>query len=260
MSANSSPPTSSDPAEVPPLRKGLISRVLPSAVGLWLRSQVEQIEELEFQIEGGDRQILSGHIPRVRIAAHHAVYQGLHLSEVQLVGEGIRVNLGQVLRGKPLRLLEVVPVRGHLRLSEADLNASLSAPLLAEAITDFLLKLLQSGDAADSFGLDQDMPNLNLQNLQIRIGAQRLILVAQLISLSGTATPLAIRTGLSLENGSMLRLDSPEWLPHANAKRGLPLDDLHGYALDLGTDVNLEGLVLEPGQLVCRGCINVIPA
>jgi len=38
------------------------------------------------------------------ILAHHAVYQGLHLTQIQLVGEGIRTNLGQGSQGQPATL------------------------------------------------------------------------------------------------------------------------------------------------------------
>jgi predicted phage tail protein len=117
----------------------IISRILSPAVRLWLRSQVEQVEDLQFQIEGGDRQILSGHIPRVAIAARQVVYQGLHLSQMDLAGTGIRINLGQVLKGKPLKLLEIVPVEGEMQLQEADLNASLRAPILSGAVSELLV-------------------------------------------------------------------------------------------------------------------------
>jgi len=82
------------------------------------------VSNLEVKISGNDRQILHGTIPRVSILAHHAVYQGLR--KIQLVGEGIRTNLGQVLRVS-LRLLEPVPVFGEL-LQESALNASLQSP------------------------------------------------------------------------------------------------------------------------------------
>jgi hypothetical protein len=36
----------------------IISKVLPTAVRLFLRTQVEQIEDLEIQLQGHDRQIL----------------------------------------------------------------------------------------------------------------------------------------------------------------------------------------------------------
>ncbi|MCY7282618.1 MAG: DUF2993 domain-containing protein, partial [Cyanobacteria bacterium CAN_BIN43] len=121
----------------------LISKVLSPAVRLWLRSQVESIEELDFQIEGSDRQILAGYIPKVAIAARQAVYQGLNLSQIDLVGETIRINLKQILQGKPLKLMDVVPIRGSLFWNEADLNASLKSPLLANALEEFFLTWLK---------------------------------------------------------------------------------------------------------------------
>ena len=119
-------------------KQRIISKILSPAVWLWLRSQVEQVSNLEVKISGSDRQILTGYIPRVFMCARHVVYQGLHLSQVQLVGENILTNLGQVLRGKPLQLLEPVPVSGELLLKESDLNASLQSPLLANALNDLL--------------------------------------------------------------------------------------------------------------------------
>lgn len=239
----------------------IISRVLSPAIRLWLRSQVESVESLQFEITGGDKQILRGHIPQVAIAAQRAVYQGLHLSQIQLVGTGIRVNLGQVMRGKSLRLLDVVPLNGELIMHEQDLNASLQAPLLATALTNFLQKLLFSGDTADLLGsdLDDQEAALDLRNPRIWIESDQLRLSADLISDRGVATPFALRTGLTLHKGNALKLQHPQWLPHAQAKRGLPLTDLHEFIIDLGSDVELQEVSLHDQQIVCRGRINVIP-
>lgn len=238
----------------------LISSVLSPALRLWLRSQVEQVETLQVKIESGDRQILSGKIQRAFISAQGAVYQGLHLSQIQMVGENIRVNLGQVLRGKPLRLLEPVPVTSELRLQESDLNASLKAPLLANALAEFLAKLLQSEIQAV---LESPLPAeqaVNLDNSQIVIESGQLTISAALASTNGTTTPIFIRTGLELENSHTLRLKNPQWLTHLKAKRGLPLGDLDNFMIDLGPEVDLEVLTLEPGEIRCCGKITVIPA
>ena len=104
----------------------LISKVLSPALRLWLRSQVESVAELNFSIQGKDRQILTGYIPSISLNSSRAVYQGLHLGEVELLGENIRINIGQVLKGKPLQLLEPIQVTGQVRLDQADLEASLS--------------------------------------------------------------------------------------------------------------------------------------
>ena len=79
----------------------LISKILSPALRLWLRSQVEQAEELEIQIQGQDRQILRGYVPEVSLQTRRAIYQGLRLGQVLLQGENIHINIGQVVKGKP---------------------------------------------------------------------------------------------------------------------------------------------------------------
>ena len=240
-----------------PKQSQIISRFLSPAVWLWLRSQVEQVEELQLQIKGGDRQLLTGYIPQISISAQRVVYQGLHLSRIRLVGSEIRANLGQVIKGKPLKLLEVIPVWGELWLQEAELNASLQAPLLAKAITEFIVNLLRSSEV--ELTESSESQALKLDNLSILIGTNQLTLSANLVSMSGGKNPLAIRTGLERVSGHELQLNHPQWLPHSQAKRGLPLTDLHGFRIDLGSEVDLQEFTLEPGQIFCRGKINVIP-
>lgn len=144
----------------------LISRVLSPAVKLWLRSQLDHVEALEVEIEAADRQLLSGSLSQVIASANSAVYKGLHFSHVRVTAQAIQTNLGQVLRGKPFRLLVPFPVSGTVTLSEADLNASLHAPLLGNAVSDFLLGLLQ-GKIADGSG----DTTAELQNIQVKLQA-----------------------------------------------------------------------------------------
>jgi LmeA-like phospholipid-binding len=172
---------------------------------------------------------------------------------VDLTGRNIRVNLGQVIQGKPLQLLEPIAVNGMVILLEADLNASLAAPLLADAIKLFLLDLLRSGSLEAVVGGD-----LNLQNLQMRLMPTALTLRADLISQTGQATEIALRSGLHLSQPNQLQLQNPQWLPHFNAKRGLPLKELDGYEFDLG-DAQLTALTITQGQLECHGQLLVQP-
>jgi hypothetical protein len=232
----------------------LISKVLAPAVQLWLRSQVEQIENLEVKIEAGDRQILSGYIQQVFLSAEQAVYQGLSLGQVRLSGENIRVNLSQIVRGKPLRLLAPIPIQGTVLMEEANLNASLNAPLLKAGVTQFLMTFLRS-DGAET----PDEADLNLQDLRITLEDHQVVIAASLISSGGNATPIAIRTGFALQAPNLLALQNPQWLPHATAKRGLAIVDLDGYAFDLGEETEIEELSLQAGQVSCRGRITVRP-
>jgi hypothetical protein len=244
-----SEPTRSEPTRSEPTR--IISTVLSPAVKLWLRTQLDQVEDLQVQIVAGDRQLLSGQIASVAVSASRAVYQGLHFSQVSLRGDTIRTNLGQVLRGKPLRLLDAFPVNGDVQLLEADLNASLQAPLLAKAVTDFLVMLL--GAEADSF------PDIQLRDPQIQFHGETLTISATLLSASGATNPVAVRTGLAVAQGRQLQLVDPQWLPHPRAKKGMAIAELQGYTLDLGSDTHIQALTIGDQSLTIQGQITVQP-
>ncbi|HEY9692369.1 MAG TPA: DUF2993 domain-containing protein [Oculatellaceae cyanobacterium] len=230
----------------------IISTVLSPACGVWLRSQVEQVKELQVKITGGDRQIIGGYIPHISILADHAVYQGLHLSKINLSAENIRINLSQVIKGKPLRLLEPIPVTGQMLLEEADLKASLASPLLSTALTELLGTLLTSAGINQPNEFFKDKP-INWQ--QVTLEDNQLTIAGVLANKSDNLTPVAIRTGIQLASNHVLRL-APLQIdtPIESASRSLD-----SFELDLGSEVNIEELKIMPGQLVCRGAINVIP-
>ena len=255
VNVNSNAPLSSDPAsELPPTKRSrIISSVLSPAVRFWLRSQLDQVEDLHLTIEANDRQILSGAIERVTVSTQNATYRGIHLSQARVMAQTIRTNLGQILRGKPLRFLAPFPVTGDVLLSEADLNASLKAPLLATAIADFLMIFLKSAEDVE------DGEPLQLRDPQIRLQDGQATLTAQLLSKTGNATAVAIRTGLRSEGGNKLLLDRPLWLPHANARQGLLLKELDGYTFHLGSEVSLTEFTIGAGQIVCQGQVMVTP-
>jgi hypothetical protein len=236
----------------------IISHVLSPAIRLWLRAQLEHVEDLQFTIEAGDRQLLSGAIPRVVVAASKAVYQGLHLSCANLVAEKIQINLGQILRGHSLQLQAAFPIRGNVRLDEADLNTSLRSPLLAGGIRDFLLILLQEGLEGVSAPLP-DAATLHLENTQIQLHTDRLILATTLLEENAPPRTIVLETGFRLEQGNLLRLSRPQRLPHLQSQEGIPLNDLDGYTFDLGSEVCLEEMKLEAGRVVCRGQVWVTP-
>ncbi|MEH2193871.1 MAG: DUF2993 domain-containing protein [Nostoc sp.] len=222
----------------------IITQVLTKALKLWLRTQVSQISELEVEIKASDRQLLSGRIPLVSIFATHAVYQGLLITQLQLTAENIQINIGSILKGKPLKLLETVPVFGDLIVDEKDLNASLSSDLLSTALSDLLVKVLPTY-------FPKSQP----------INWQEIILDNNQIILRGTKvtnseiTPLEICLSLNLLSGHELQVAHIKIKPEQ-------ADILEGdrqYNLDLGSDVDIQELTLIPGKLVCRGRINVNP-
>lgn len=222
----------------------IITSMLTNALKLWLRAQVSEVSELAVEIQASDRQILSGRVPWASIFARQAVYQGLHIRQVQLVAEKIHVNIGSVLKGQPLRLLQTVPVVGELIIEEQDLNNSLSSDLLSTALQDVLVKLLPEHSAKTK--------QVTWQRI---ILDQNKIILRRIVTNDGASIPGEISLGLSMLNGQQLQLTH---LPTQENMVAL-VEGSHSYILDLGSEVDIQELVLIPGKLTCRGRINVNP-
>jgi hypothetical protein len=188
---------------------------------------------------------LGGRIPRVAVGAVGAIYQGLSLGSIDLVAEDIRINLPQVIKGQPLCLLAPIGVLANVKFSERDLQASLAAPLLSQAITDLLGQIL----ATD---LTQSRWQIDWQCLQIV--PQSLILQGNL-RLGDRTAPIEISMGIAIQDGHLLNLDPLQ----ITCTLDLPGKDITSHQIDLGTDVDITQLTLQSGILHCQGRIQVNP-
>ncbi|MEM6837440.1 MAG: DUF2993 domain-containing protein [Cyanobacteria bacterium P01_C01_bin.120] len=244
---------------------GIISRVLPPAIRFWLSTQLEQVNNLQFQIKGRDRELLSGHIPEVSLSAQKAIYQGIHLSHAAATAHTIRINLKQILRRQPLRLLAPFPISGDVELTEADFNASLQSPLLGEGLYDFFRLMANSQPAAAP--IKHMLNNLPERNLlaqycpSAELIADQICLRLQPIESQALAA-IAISTQLSIHNGHCLRLDHPRWLSETasdQATSATPLPELHGFEIDLGSQVTLTKCLIVHKKLQLSGTIRVLP-
>lgn len=224
----------------------IISSVLPPAIKLWLRSQVEQIEELDIRIQGQDQQIVKGYIPSVSLICQKAIYQGLHLGKLNLQADNIRINIGQILRGKPLQLLEPIQVTGEIRLNEEDINTSLSSSLLRSAFKDLLVFLLKHQGISEPKAL---LSTYQLEWQKVTIADSLFTLDGYSIDRQGKQSPLKISAGLKLEPPNTLWIFPkmiqlmPEFA-HVS---------FQAFQIDLGTDVILERMNLTEGLLTCCG-------
>ncbi len=267
-------PDASGPDASGPSPRGsrLISRLLPPAIRLWLHTQFDHIEGLEFAIDGKDRQILGGYLPGVNLAARQVVYRGLHVSQAQVSAADIRVNLPQVLRGKPLRLLQPFPVEGRVTVLADDLRASLRSPLLGQGLRDVLIQLLAS--AEEAIPLDQWIGDGEAHaTADIELDADRLTLRWPRISPPAEAsepetpkpeTPepetLELTTGLAIQEGRWLWLCQPviRRLP-ATGELPPPMA-LAETAFDLGPEANIRQLSVTSQGIDLEGMVRVIPA
>lgn len=240
-----------------PAGRGLISRLLPPAIRLWLSTQLDHLEGLEFRLEGKDRQILSGHIPQVSLSAQRAVYQGLHVSQVSVTAQGIRVNLGQVLRGKPLRLLQAFPVEGRVSLLTEDVRASLHAPLLEQGLQDIFQRWTQTPTEAASEGdVLEHLTTLPpaTQLTEIALGHGTLTLTWAL----DAEKQLRLHTHLTMQEGRYLSLGQTE-VQGGQAGAWSSPNRLGDVMMDLGTEAQIHRLAVTPQAIEMEGMVRVIP-
>lgn len=224
----------SDSQAQPSQKRYLIGSVLSPAVQLWLRSQTEQVQKLTVNIAGRNREIINGYIPSIAIVAEQVVYRGLHLSQLYIKGENIRINLPQVLKGKPLRLLEPISVNAKLHLNQSDFNACLGSALLEDAVGEFLQPLLPYP--------------IRLSTSQIEIDTDRLSLTIV------EPYPMILKMGVQLARHDKIELVNPQLQTTTIPAVSTPLKNIE---FDLGSDVFIEELTLRDRQLCCRGSIVV---
>jgi len=225
-------------------RVRIITKVLTSAIKLWLRSQLNHVSHLEVQIEASDRQLLSGYIPGVSISASNAVYQGLRVTQIELEVEKIQLNVAAILKGQPLQLSAIVPVVGKLIITAQDLNNSLSSPLLLTAINDGLIPLLAE--------YSLNYPFITWEKITL----DNQVLILHGIPISETEGAFFnIHLGLELRNGQELQLTQVQ----VKTDQEVLLERNSPYMINLGTDVDIEKISLLPEQLTCYGRININP-
>jgi LmeA-like phospholipid-binding len=215
--------------------QGLISALLAPACTAWLRTQVSEVASLDVQVAAKDRQVLSGTIPNVAISATKTVYRGVSLQKIKLLADQIEINLSQVMRGKPLRLLQPIAIEIEATIADADLLSSLTAPLLADAVHQLITQ---------ATGLPSGEWSLVWQTAKIQGQVQQ----------GASFIPIDICTGVTLIAGHIVHL-----APLLVNCELLGDKSLDSYSIDLGDEVNLRELVLENGELHCTGQVRIRP-
>ncbi len=229
----------------------IISRFLTPAIKFWLRSQLSTVEDLKMEIHAGDKQILRGKINEVSVQTTKAVYQDIHISQASVSTENIAVNLGGILRGKPFKLLQPIFVNGELILTIDDLQTSLNSSLLSQGLVD-LVELLLAHQAIEDYNRILAEYEFNWHNIVLH--NDKFVLKAILTNKLGEVFNLRLVSSLTLNNGNTL-LFNPIKID------GIPYLDtiiINNFEVDLGTDVELEQLILNSDQLSCLGRIKVV--
>lgn len=229
----------------------IITRFLTPAIKFWLRSQLETVEDLKMEIHAGDRQILGGKINQVSLETSKAVYQGIHISQAVVNTENIAVNLGGILRGKPLKLLQPIFVKGKIHLTHDDLQTSLQSSLLHQGLIDLVNLLLNHEGIANS---EEILAQYEFSWQNIDLKEDKFILNAILMDGNQNQYNLTITSSLSLKDDRILLFNPIEICGIPTIKNII----LHSFEVDLGEDVILEELKLTMDNLSCIGQIKVV--
>ena len=227
----------------------LIDKLLSGAVRLWLQSQVSAIDNLNLQIIGKDKQIFRGYIPQVFISATNAIYQGVQISKLEIVGNNIKFNLPQVVKRKPLQLLEPIQIEIEVFLQEIDLQKSLSSSLLAAGLTDLWSRFLMPDPAS------LDPKNELYQWNYLSLSKARLFFKGNYRKLEYDDLPIGIDTRIELKNSHTLLLSPIKVITIPE----LPITETENLTLDLGKQVSIAQLEITEEHLLVRGTITVFP-
>lgn len=226
----------------------MISKILSTAVKVYLRSQVERAADLQVRIDGKNKQIIQGYIPQVLLSSSKAVYRGLHLSQVKLNGTNLAFNLPEVIQKKPLKLLEPLYVAIQLKLDAADLRASLDSPLLQSGLNDLWQKILSANHTCHTAS---KLNNLEVEWYDVALG-DRILHLAGVSNLDGEVRQIRLSTKINLADEHTLCLSD------------LTIDDRslasklqNETKIDLGTDVAIAQLKIESEWIICSGKIRI---
>lgn len=234
----------------------IISRILSPAVRVWLRSQLTEINYLDFTIEGTDRQIWQGVIPSIHLTAKGSVYRGLHLSLAELKTGEIKFIFGKILKGKGWHLDHPIMVRGDIQVTMADLLVSVKSLLFQGAIADLLRKFLPA-TILNTLQLPLDIHNLHLNintNLETDLPARDQVLqvAGSIKTIDQRLEPFILQTGLTLLSPQELLLNSLTW-SMAN------IDYVDSLKIFLGSDVYVDNLIIDSTRLNIQGGFRVNP-
>ncbi len=221
----------------------LVRRVVTPALRWWLQTQLEAVAHLDIDLQAQDKQLFSGYLPLVRVIAAGVIYQGLCLSQAKLQAENIRVNLGQILRGKPLKLMEPIQAWGELHLSQTDLQQSLDSDLMRGALRDLLGILSQELNTP----LPRDLSQITVKQAEVNFGHGELDCALNLVG----------ESEFTVEFSSELGLAGPQLLEFREL-RGLGHTP-QTLQINLGDGVHLENLEITPEKLICQGGMVILP-
>lgn len=212
---------------------GPVMQLLASGLQLWVRQQCDSIESLEIRLEGSAMALLRGRLAGVQVMARRVTYQGLQIELVDLRSEPIKVQMGQVLRGRGLQLDHPFRIHGQVSFTGDGLTRSLARPEwrgLGDAIGEALLGITPL--------------------TELRVQSNRLVLAAQGVAERGL---IELATEVRAAEGTVeirgVDESNVDGAPQGVAVHRLPMDP----------NITIEQAGIQAGMLQLLGEARVSP-
>lgn len=104
---------------------GPILQLLANGLGLWIRSQCDEVGELKLNLHGSALQLLRGRLDAVDLKARRVSFQGLPIQHAELRSGALKVNLRPGFPQQVLQLQQAFSLTGGVTLQGTDLNRAL---------------------------------------------------------------------------------------------------------------------------------------
>ncbi len=235
-----------------PILAQTFGALLNPLVQYWVRSQVQQVDNLQVNIQGADRDVLNGQIQNLQLSGNNVIYQGMSARSIQLTGNDIHLDTASAYQGKGLHLLQPVRAKAIVSLSEQDVNAYLASPELQAKLRGLNVPLPSlMGGSETPMALDITKPSVVLQK-------DRLQLNATLQVQKGEPAPIRITTGVTTANLHQLKLVDPRLVDDKDTK-GVPIDLLTNLLIPIGQQLEVRKVSIRPGFLDLEGDFVISP-
>ena len=204
---------------------GPILQFLANGLNLWIRSQCDEVGDLNLLLNGSALQLLKGKLNGVELEGRLVTFQGLPIHHAELRSGPLSLNLNPAQPGQILQLKHDFQLTGAVTMRGVDLNRA----LLTERwrwLGDWMAEQLMGLSPLGSLRIDAD-----LLELQVPVAAHQ--------------DPACRRFRLNAEQGTLCfrpeNADEPRTL--------LPMDPA----------IRIEQVQLASGQLALKGSASVTP-
>jgi len=140
-------------------RSGPLLQLLANGLGLWIRSQCDEVDELKLKLNGSAIQLLRGKLRSVELLARRVTFQGLPIQHADLCTGSLNINLRPGLSQQVLQLQEPFQLQGEVTMLGTDLNRALLSDRWSW-LGDWLAEQLMGLQTLGSLSIDNDVLQL----------------------------------------------------------------------------------------------------